>query len=62
MEYLVRLGWRCEFVFDDIDIASSFAKAAFSTRTGDEVDDEITIVIRKKEIKGEGIEDETDNV
>lgn len=60
--YLVKLGWRSEFLFDDLKEAASFARAAFLNRTGEEADDEISIVIRKQEIKGEGVEDETDNV
>lgn len=55
-EYIVKLGWRCEFSFDDLDNAASFARVAFRTRTGDEVDDEVQIVIRKKTVHEEGEE------
>lgn len=63
-EYLVKLGLRCEFIFDDIEEAAKFAKTAFRTRSDLDATDEIVIVIRDVKIKNKEVEedDETDNV
>lgn len=63
LEFLVKLGWRAEFLFDSLDEAARFARTAFRTRTGDEVGDEVEIIIREVKIKNkEEEDDETDNV
>lgn len=69
MEFLVRLGWRAEFSFDDLSEAANFAKTAFRTRSGDESGNEIQIIIREveifnkeNEVNEEVAADETDNV
>lgn len=54
MKYKVILGWRCEFVFDDIDIAANFATMAMKARC-DELDDEERII--RIELIPEGGED-----
>ena len=53
MKYKVILGWRCEFIFDDIDVAANFATLATKARCKDNEDDRII----KIELIYEGGED-----
>ena len=55
LEYVVKLGWRVEFTFDDGLNALTFAQMAAEGRVEEECDGEIVITIRRKmeEVKEE---------
>ena len=43
--YLVKIGWRCEFMFDNINDAGTFAAQAANHRTEDSDNDKISITL-----------------
>lgn len=45
LKYIVKIGWRSEFEFDNIDDAGSFAVQAKTHRTDDSDKDAISIQI-----------------
>lgn len=45
LKYIVKIGWSCEFEFDSIDDAGSFAVQAKTHRTENSDDCKITIAI-----------------
>lgn len=45
LKYIVKIGWKCEFVFDSIDDAGSFAVQAKTHRTENSDPDAISIKI-----------------
>lgn len=58
LEYVVKLGWRCEFLFGSLVDATRFAElAALSQLKSEEDPDPIEILIRK--VKEEEEDDET---
>lgn len=61
LSYVVKIGWRCEFEFDDMEDAGSFAIQAAAHRTANSDKDEIIIKIKDND-PDEEVSDETDNV
>lgn len=54
MKYRVYLAWRCEFIFDDLNEAATFAKSAADHMIGDK-DDHIKIqIVSEKELEEGG--------
>lgn len=45
LKYIVKIGWRCEFEFDSVDDAGSFAVQAKTHRTENSNNDPISIKI-----------------
>ena len=43
MKYKVILGWRSEYIFDDIDVAANFAITALKSKCDEDDDNSIRI-------------------
>lgn len=59
MKFKVILGWRAEYIFDDIDVAANFAITALKAKC-DEDDDDYSIRIELIPEKSD--QEEADNV
>ena len=59
MKFKVILGWRSEYIFDDIDVAANFASTALKAKC-DEDDDDYSVRIELIPEKPD--QEEADNV
>ena len=55
MKFKVILGWRSEYIFDDIDVAANFAVTALKAKCDSDDNESIKIVLVKE--GGEEIEE-----
>lgn len=48
MKFKVILGWRSEYLFEDMDVAANFAVTAFNTKCDSDDDEKVRIELIKE--------------